>query len=123
MARRGRDTTSFGIAPEAFDAIDMVPAHRTTLSFADYHMLPAQFQRGVSLSFVYVVERTLTGVRLDLLHHRGPVMRRDRHRFDPTIALHKIKDDHLSPAPSAPRSFFGPCMGKCRAIGLKRQQL
>lgn len=52
----------FGIAPEAFDAVDVVSTARSPLLFADDEMLAAHGQRSVSLPLVRLVEAARQGV-------------------------------------------------------------
>ena len=58
----------FYVAPEAFDAVDMVATDRLALLLADYHVLTAQLQRGIGLSFIRIVLRAFARMRIDLPH-------------------------------------------------------
>lgn len=93
-----------GIAPEALDAMDMVAPHGLAFLLADHHMLTPQFQSGVSLPLVGVVQRALAGMGLDVAHHLRPAMGGDRHRLDLTVTFDDAKHDYFTgrtPAPFA----------------------
>lgn len=56
----------FGIAPEAFDTVDMVPSFGFPLLFADHDMIAPNRQRCVYLPFIGVVQTP----RLGVSHHQ-----------------------------------------------------
>ncbi len=54
-----------GIAPESFDTIDVVTAHRAALFLANHHMLAPQLQRRVGLPLIGVIQRSFPRMGLD----------------------------------------------------------
>jgi len=59
-------------------------------------MITPQAERGIRLPLVSVVQRTLTGMGLDMFHDGLPAVRPNWQRLDLTVTLDDAKDDNLA---------------------------
>src|SRR5437763_1292204 len=92
----------FGIAPEAFDPVDVVAPTRPAALLPDDDVRAANTQAGISLPVVRVVEAAGQGVRDDQAFEFGAPAPLDREDTDDAVALKDAEDDDLAGrAPSA----------------------
>src|SRR5450759_94706 len=94
----------FSITPKSFDAVDMVFGFFINKVFGviDYQMFTKSLQRLIPTKRIGVVDRTLTGMRLDMSHQS---LSRDRlHDFgvNPSISLQQAKYDTFASRSTTP---------------------
>lgn len=89
------------VAPEAFNPVDMVSAHRLAFFLADDDMLAPEAKRRIGIPAVSVIKRSFPRVGLDLAHDVGFAGARDRHRFHVPISLDQTEDEDLASSASA----------------------
>ncbi len=85
-----------GVAPEALDAIDMVPPLGPTLLLAHHDMVALHPQARIGLPVVGVVKATWGGMGADQVNDLIGVACRDREGLDLTVTLHDAHDQHLA---------------------------
>lgn len=92
----------FGIAPEAFDAVDVGSPLWNSFLFGHGDMRPTQPKTGVSPVFVGVVQAADGGVRVDNGQQFGSASRRDWERSNMPISLVDAKYNGFSLGSPAP---------------------
>ena len=86
----------FGIAPEAFDAVDMVAAFGSPLVFGHNHMVATHLQTRISRILVSVVKTTLRGVCFDQRQERRFLAVVNSKHAHHAVALENAKDKCLA---------------------------
>ncbi len=93
----------FGVAPEPFNAVDRVPAFRSSFLLCHHHMLTPQSERGVRLVVIGVVQGPRSGVVPDLFVQRGMFSVGDDGKTNIPVPLVDTEDQDLSGgAPASP---------------------
>lgn len=92
----------FGIAPEAFDAVDVGSTLRNSNLFGHGDVRPTQTKTGVSPVFVCVVQTADGGVGVDNGQQLGSASRRDRECSNMPIPLLDAEYDGFSLGSPAP---------------------
>ena len=105
-----------GIAPEAFNAIDVVSAAGSPFLLADDDMLAAHCQRSVSLPVIRVVEAARQCVSDDQAGQLNTPSPFDREYPHQAVAFEDAEDNDF--AGSAPTSFTRSVAAKHRLIAL-----
>ncbi len=108
----------FGVAPEALDAVDVVPPLGAAFLLAHDDMVTLNPQAGIGLSVVGVVKAARGGMGTHQRNDLLGVARRDREGLDPAVALHDAHDQHL--AGGAPAALALAEAPKDRFITLNR---
>ena len=100
----------FGVAPEALNAVDMVPAEGSPFLFAYHHVRAAHRQGGVSVPIVGEVQTSRLGMGENAGQDRLPLAGIQGEKAHPAISLENAKDNDL--APRSPASLPGSAASK-----------
>ena len=96
----------FGIAPEAFDPVDVISTFRSTSLLPNHYVVSLDAQRTVCLPVVGVVETTGLGVSTDQPDHFLPFSCGNREHLHLAVALQDPQYDDF--AGGTPTSFAVP---------------
>lgn len=96
----------FGIAPEAFDPVDVISTFRSASLLPDHYVVSLDAQRTVCLPVVGVVETAGLGVRTDQPDHSLPFSCGNREHLHLAVALQDPQYDDF--AGGTPTSFAVP---------------
>jgi hypothetical protein len=116
-----------GIAPEALDAVEMVPSFGPTFLPADHRMIPLDAQRTVRMPVIGVVRTARLRMRMDQSDDPISFPYRNGKHLQPTGELQDPQHDDLAgssptelPRRSPPRGMVG---GKAAEIGKSQNYL
>ena len=106
----------FSIAPEAFDAVQVVSAFGSPQLFSDHDLLASDGQASLSVPGISVVKTARSGMFDDQAFYRPPITPPNREHSDYTVALKDAEHNHFTCGPPAPFTF--PMAAKHRLIAL-----
>ena len=92
----------FGVTPESFNAVDMVPSPGFSLIFSDNNMVAANRQGNIRLPIISVVQTPRFGVGRDQLNDLFFITSPNRKHSDFPVSLEYSQDDHLTGGTPSP---------------------
>lgn len=108
----------FGVTPEAFYAVYVIPAFGLSLLFPHDNMVSPHSQRRISMPVVRVVETPRPCGASHQPDHFTPLSSLHREHADLPVSLKYPEDDDL--ASCSPSSLSSPMPAKCSLIALDR---
>lgn len=107
----------FGIAPEAFDPVDVVPSLGSSSFLSDHHMISLDAQRTIRMPIVRVVQTARLGVRSNQAKDLIPSTRNIEHSHL-AVALQDPQHNHF--ARSSPTALSPPNPANRGLVALDR---